>query len=297
MRYEDTQINITDKIKANFLFKGVVGQDGVIFGDLLFRFETNAVCTVYSINEKKQISQFTLDKVDVLRPHSNAVFFGNERFAEGDEFPLLYCNIYNNYSNDPDRKEGMCCVYRLTRKDTSFETKLVQVLKIGFTEDLTLWKSLPDNGDRRPYGNFVIDVSKDRLYAYVMRDKYDTTRYFEFRIPKFSEGVVCERCGAKVVTLSTDDIICYFDTPYHKIIQGVCAYNGKIFSVEGGTVKDPNPKFPPRMRIIDTDKKCQVADIDLIAPGLTIEPELVDFEGDIFYYMDSAGNVYTIDFV
>ena len=297
MRYERKEIKTSDKIKATFLFKGVVGQDGAVYGDYLFRFETDGVCTVYSLSKKEELSRFTLDKVDVLRPHSNAVFFGIERFAEDDEFPLLYTNIYNNYSKESDRKEGVCCVYRLTRSGSTFNTSLVQVIKIGFVNNTELWKSLPDNGDIRPYGHFIIDTDKKRLYAYVMRDKCQTTRYFEFSVPKCSEGTVCEKCGAKVYTLEESDIVSYFDTPYHKIIQGACAYDGKIFSIEGGTVKDPNPKFPPKMRIIDTDQKCQAAVIDLIAPGLTIEPELIDFEGDTFYYMDSSGAVYTIEFV
>jgi len=299
MRYEHKKIGYTDKIKSTFLFKGDCGQDGAVWGDLLFRFETNGVCSVYSMAKREKISEFTLDKADIMCPHSNAVFFGSERFYKDDEFPLLYTNIYNNYSKEADRREGMCCVYRLTRSGDGFVTKLVQLIKIGFVDDLGLWKSLPDNGDLRPYGNYIFDTDKNKLYAYVMRDKPHTTGWFEFDMPKCSEGEICEKCGVKVVTLTKSHILAHFETPYSGIIQGACAYDGKIFSLEGGTVpKDnPNPKWPPRMRIIDMDEKCEKAVIYLAEAGLMIEPEMVDFEGDVFYYMDSHGYVYTIDFV
>ncbi len=299
MRYEHKKIKYTDKLKVTPVLTGTPGQDGAVYGDLLFRFETDGVCTVYSIENKKAIAEFTLDKADTLRPHSNAVFFGIERYSADDEFPLLYTNIYNNYAKEADRKEGMCCVYRLMRNGDGFETKLVQVIRIGFVDDLELWKSLPDNGDLRPYGNFIMDVDKKKLYAYVMRDKPHTTGWFEFDIPKCTDGKACEKCGANVVILEKDSILAHFETPYSGIIQGACAYDGKIISVEGGTVpKDnPNPKWPPRMRIIDTDEKCEKAVIYLADYGLTIEPEMVDFEGDTFYYMDSTGHFYTLEFV
>lgn len=299
MRYGHKKIEYSDKIRPTLLFRGDYGQDGVVCGDLLFRFENNGVGSVYSIEKKEKISGFTLDRADIMCPHSNAVFFGTEKFREDDEFPLLYSNIYNNYANEADRREGMCCVYRLTRSSDGFETELVQLIKIGFVDNLELWKSLPDNGDRRPYGNFIMDTDKNKLYAYVMRDKPMTTGWFEFDVPKCGEGEVCEKCGARVVTLTEADILAHFETPYSGIIQGACAYDGKIFSVEGGTVpKDnPNPKWPPRMRIIDTDEKCEKAVIHLAEVGLLIEPEMLDFEGDVFYYMDSHGYVYTIDFV
>ena len=299
MRYATKEIKYTDKIKTTFLFKGDYGQDGAIYGDLLFRFETDGVCTVYSLSKKEELTRFTLDRVDTMRPHSNAVFFGTEKFDSDDEFPLLYTNIYNNYAKEEDRREGMCCVYRLTRHGDGFVTKLVQVLKIGFTDNVPLWKSLPDNGDIRPYGNYIIDVDKKKLYAYVMRDGTQTTRWFEFEIPSVKEGTACEKCGAKVFTLNESDIIGFFDTPYSGIIQGACAYDGKIFSLEGGTVPEdnPNPKWPPRMRIIDTNEKCEKAVIYLAEYGLKIEPEMIDFENDTLYYMDSTGYVYTIDFI
>ena len=80
------------------------GQDGAVFNSLLFRFKTNGLCYVYDLKnltiEQKSpiVSIFTLDKADKIVPHSNSVVFSNQYYTDGDEFPLLYSNIYNNYA-------------------------------------------------------------------------------------------------------------------------------------------------------------------------------------------------------
>lgn len=264
------------------------GQDGAIYGDYLFRFDTKGNCTVYSIAEKKKISSFVLDNTEVLMPHSNAVGFGAEFFEEVDEFPLLYSNIYNNYSKMEERYEGVCCVYRLTRYGDQFETKLVQVIRIGFVEDLDFWMSLPDRGDVRPYGNFVVDSDHRKLYAFTMRDKEQVTRYFAFPLPKVTDGDWNETFGAKEVILQHTDVLAQFDCEYSRYIQGACYYDNKIYSVEGFS-KEPNPA---KMQIIDLEKQEQAEVVDLYGLGLTIEPEFVDFYKGNLYYSDARGNTY-----
>ena len=171
-------VTITSHLELIPLFKVCRGQDGAIFGDCLFRFETDGRCFVYSIREKRQIGDFCLPGTDLLKPHSNAVAFGAERYDEADEFPLLYTNIYNNYAKQSERLEGVCCVYRITRDGNTFAAALVQVIRIGFVEDLALWKSLPGQEDVRPYGNFVPDIFRGKLYAFVMRDRDFVSRSF-----------------------------------------------------------------------------------------------------------------------
>ncbi|MBQ8552270.1 MAG: hypothetical protein IJ428_05605 [Clostridia bacterium] len=296
MKNTSTKINVSNSIKPTPVFTGVAGQDGAIYDDFLFRFETNGNCTVYSLSKREQIARFTLDKVDIIKPHSNTVCFTSEYFAATDEFPLLYCNVYNNYAKEEDRREGMCCVYRIMRDGENFTSALVQIIRIGFVEDLNLWKSLPEGGDNRPYGNFVPDVTNGRLYAYVMRDEPHTTRFFEFLMPCLSQGTYDEKYGVKVLTLNVSDIKAQFDCEYFNIIQGGCAYNGLLYSVEGGTVKDGVCKNWPRLRVVDTVKHELVASVDLHTFGLSFEPELIDFAGDTLYFMDCKGNVYTLEF-
>ena len=186
-------------------------QDGAIFGNYLFRFDTRGQCNVYNMADFKKsdeiqasvpVDSFVLDKAEVIVPHSNAVCFGTEYYAEGDEFPLLYSNIYNNYAKAEDPLVGVCCVYRIQREDNKFTTTLVQVIKVGFVNDYNLWRSSTEPADVRPYGNFTIDTETNMLYAFTMRDAAKATRYFAFDMPKLADGVFNEKYGVNVVTLS-----------------------------------------------------------------------------------------------
>ena len=262
------------------------GQDGVVFKNYLFRFNHLGECFVYDLNdiENEAIDKFCLDKAEELMPHSNSVVFGKEYFCPDDEFPLLYTNIYNNYANAQDPLKGVCLVYRIQKNGTKFSSALVQSIKIGFTEDGDYWKS-KNTDDIRPYGNFTIDAENGVYYAFTMRDESKTTRYFAFDLPKL--------CDGKEVTLNICDIKEYFDCEYHRFVQGACFYNGKIYSLEGFTEDKENP---PVMRIIDVKEKKQTEYIKFGDFGLTIEPEMIDFENDICYYADNHGNLYVIDF-
>ena len=296
MRCAANPVKITSHIQLTPLFKACVGQDGAIYGDFLFRFETDGRCFVFSLKEEKQIAEFRLDKTELLKPHSNAVAFGSERYDEADEFPLLYTNIYNNYAKQEERLEGMCCVYRITRDESTFAAKLVQVIRIGFVEDLQLWKSLPGREDVRPYGNLVPDVFRGRLYAFVMRDKEHVTRYFSFQLPKLADGERSERWDVKVVTLQKEDILSWFDDEYMRYMQGACAYDGKIYSAEGFDMKTADAPNHPAIRVIDMDAGKQLQYFDLYAMGKIKEPELMEFSGDTLYYMDVAGTAYAVSF-
>lgn len=276
-------------------------QDGAVYGDYLFSFNSRGDCTVYRISdlekcnegEAKCFSRFTLDKNDVIAPHSNSVMFGNEFYHEIDEFPLLYTNVYNNYCNEENKLKGVCLVYRLVRYGASFKTTLVQMIEIGFTKDDKLWKSEGGIDDVRPYGNFAIDADKGIYYAFTMRDNPRSTRYFSFELPKACQGKLCPQYNIKRVVLNSDDICDYFDCDYHHYIQGSCFCKSKIYSLEGFTDNSDNP---PAIRIIDTNLKKEVFFKKFDGCGLSIEPEMIDFENDVFYYGDHNGNVYKLFF-
>ena len=74
------------------------GQDGAIYDNKIFHFNHKGECVVKDFNTYELIDQFKLDNLDYIIPHSNSVCFGNARFDADDKFPLLYTNIYNNYS-------------------------------------------------------------------------------------------------------------------------------------------------------------------------------------------------------
>lgn len=278
------------------------GQDGAFWGDILFRFDADGTGWAYDARpldtagpeaavELPRLAVFHTDPGDAVVPHFNAVAFGSEYYAAGDEFPLLYANLYNNYAAQADRREGVCCVYRLQRTADSFTMTLVQVIRIGFVKDAALWCSPGEKADVRPYGNFVIDRQKNILYAFTMRDAAYRTRYFAFALPKLADGVYSAEYGVNVVTLTPEDIRACFDTEYHRYVQGACCHEGKIYSSEGFDVTPP-----PALRVIDPAAEQQLVHMDLAQLGFEAEAEWIDFRGDICYYSDAPGNVYRVDF-
>lgn len=281
------------------------GQDGAIFGDTLFRFNSKGSGFAYSMREVLNPAdpdeilpyvEFSLDKAELICPHCNAVFFGKEKFDPEDEFPLLYANVYNNYSKEADRRIGQLCVYRIRRKDTSFTTTLLQVIEIGFYEDTSLWCSFDareEVRDVRPYGNFLADVKKGILYAFVMRDKPYETRYFAFPFPSFKDGKADPVLGVPRAVLHKEDILGFFDTPYHKYIQGGAFCDGLIYSTEGFGEKETSRSA---IRIIDPAKKCQIAFFDLCDAGIPVEPEWMDFYEGKCLYSNASGTIYEMNF-
>lgn len=279
------------------------GQDGAIFGNYLFRFENNGEGRAYDVRDivdgkgerVSEIASFRLDKAELICPHSNSVVFGTEFYAEGEEFPLLYSNIYNNYAKANEQLKGVCCVYRLFRVEGGFDTELVQLIEIGFVDDAELWRMSPEAEGKRPYGNFVIDRERNIYYAFVMREQAEGTRYFSFDLPKVSAGVPDVRYGVKRVVLGKEDVIEMFDCEHHNFVQGACCRNGRIYSLEGFNNK-PGTDRPPALRIIDASAKKQVCFINLADHGFDKEPEVIDFFGDECICSDVYGKVYKLIF-
>ena len=290
-------------MNCKYLTKIVGGQDGAIFGNYLFRFENNGVGKVYDVREiiagdresVAELATFKLDKSDIICPHSNSVFFGTEFYTAGDEFPLLYSNIYNNYAKTDEPLKGVCCVYRLFRTSDGFESELVQLIEIGFVDDATLWKMSAEADGKRPYGNFVIDRERNLYYAFVMRECAEGTRYFSFKLPRARDGEIDDRYGIKRLVLGKEDIVDYFDCEHHVFSQGACCHRGRIYSLEGFNNK-PGTARPPALRIIDPAAKKQILYAALADYGCEKEPEVIDFFGDTCICADVYGNVYRFEF-
>ena len=277
------------------------GQDGAIFGNELFRFDHRGNCTVHDLTELKEgeitsltpVAQFALDRAEDIAPHCNTVAFGTEYFEASDEFPLLYCNIYNNYKNCEDDLRGTCCVYRLQRTPDGFSSTLVQLIRVGFVNDPMLWRAYEDRDGVRPFGNFVIDCDGGYCYAYVMRNEELGTRYFRFPLPSVKDGVIDPRFGVKCAVLRACDVLDSFDCEYHRYIQGGIMYRGKIYSSEGFT---DNEKNRPAIRVIDTVEKRQEEYCDLLSIGYNKEPEMIDFYRGRCLYSDAHGSLYELSF-
>lgn len=260
------------------------GQDGVIREGLLYRFTAKGLCRVYDLQTLILQSEFALDKSEQLMPHSNSVFWADNG--------ILYTNIYNNYAGEPQRLEGVCCAYRISRDENGFHSQLLQVIRVDFVHT-DLWQS--DNGqDVRPYGNFAADG--DALWAFVMRDETKTTRFFRFALPPVTAGEWDPQWGVPVVLLNAEDIQQQFDECYVNYMQGAICHKGFLYSTEGFTY--PNGRDArPVLRVFDLSEEKQVFCQDLTELGLTNEPELVDVVGETLYYVNHDGQVYTLDFL
>ena len=263
-------------------------QDGAIYNGKVFSFTAGGSCTVYDLETGKKAGFIYFASTSPLIPHANSVCFGNQLYEPGDQYPLLYANIYNNYSDNPDRMEGTCCVYRLVQTEKAYILTLVQVIKIGFADDLLLW--LSPSGNSAPYGNFVVDTDRGKLVTYVMRNESNSTRFFEFDVPPLEAGEYCEEYGCNVVTLDIDDCTERFDVAFSMYIQGGCYRDGKIYSIEG---MDSGSGKEPALKIIDLENQTIEATYYLSEAGLFREPEMIDFDPDtgVLYYSGIDGQL------
>ncbi len=267
------------------------GQDGAMFGGYIFRFDVDGMCYVFDAENFAPQSSFALDRRDVLCPHSNAVCFGVDYAVEGDEFPLLYTNMYNNAAKQADRREATVCVYRITREGMAFTSQMVQCITVGFAKT-ELWMS-EGKDDIRPYGNFVIDAARRELIAFTMRDEEHTTRFFRFALPNGNAGEMDDTLGVKKAVLTENDVIAHFDTAYMHFMQGAICHNGYVYSSEGFE-EEANPA---RLRIIDLARGKEVLNVNLREMGLYREAELVEVYEGKTYYADNVGEVYAVTFI
>ena len=266
-------------------------QDGAIFQNYLMRFNASGVGQVYDMETSRFLGMIALDnsRMSKFKPHSNCVCFGSTYYADGDAFPLLYSNAYNNYDAKVDRRLGTVGAYRVTYENKRFDAQLVQVIRIGFYDDKDLWMS-GIGADKSPYGNMVVDTDNGKLWFFVTRDTNKTTRFFCFDIPDVNDGEYSEDFGAKLVVLQKEDIVDMFDVPYSYYLQGACYHDGKIYSTEGmGTGVSPNV-----IRIIDLNNKAEDCVIDFYANRYWKEPEFVDFFNGECYYSDFTTSMYKL---
>ena len=188
------------------------------------------------------------------------------------------------------KKKGYCCVYRITENNNTITSELVQIIKIGFTEDNNLWSS---TSDIRPYGNFVVDVDLNKLYVFVMKDSSPrVTRFFKFNIPSLSVGEYDSTYQCNVVTLQSLDILEYFDLEYSNYLQGCCIYNNSLITLEGNSSGTNSI-----IKFIDLTSKSISAKIYLSGIGLNQEFEMVDVCNNELYLISINGYLYKFKFI
>ena len=225
--------------------------------------------------------------------HISLIAYNNEdptyEAAYSGDVLYVYSNVYNNYSSQSDKHIGECCVYEVHGAANVWANSLVQVLKIGFIDNLDYW---PAASESRPYGNFLVDRENGYLYVYVMYSSRKLTCWYKFDLPDVAEGVWDETYGCLIKTLEASDIVDQWTTPLQNYIQGGCVHDGLIWSTEGFTTTTSTNLA--RMRVIDPLKKTQIAVFHFYADDDPVEPEFIDFYDGICYY-GSVRQMYTID--
>lgn len=258
-------------------------QDGAIYDGK--NFVANAHGTVYikNVATGEAVQTMTLDKKDILDPHSNALSFSTRNDALH-----LYTNIYSNYKSDTDKHIGECCVYRLTESGGTWSNTLEQIIKVGFIDDSNYW---PPSTEERPYGNFVVDDENNLLYVYVLYKTINKISWFKFDLPAVTEGVQNSTYGCPVYTLEASAILSTWTTAYQEYIQGACVHKGLIYSTSGAGGQWGDAV----LSVVDPAKKTVVAKFDFHKDDNAVEPESIDFDGDVCYYGDIQ-TMFRLDF-
>lgn len=203
---------------------------------------------------------------------------------------FVYSNIYNSYASATDKHIGECCVYKLENGD-SWTNTLVQLIKIGFINDANYWSPASET---RPYGNFVVDKDNKYLYAFTMYTSKNLTYWYKFALPEVDAGEYDDTYGCYVCTLTLDDVLDSWTTAHQNYVQGACVYKGLIYSTEG--FNGTSGTNVARMRIIDPERKEEIATFHFFSDDDPVEPEMIDFYNDVCYY-GSVQKMYTLEFV
>lgn len=171
---------------------------------------------------------------------------------------------------------------------TAYDT-LVQLLKIGFTDNADLWTIT----DGRPYGNFIADEENGFLYVYVTDYTTNSLKFHKFNLPSVTEGAYDSTYGCNVRTLEETEIVESWSIPYARYIQGGCYKDNRLWITHGG---GDETNGGAKILVIDLTTKTSIATIDLFAIGITDEPEFIDFYNGECYYA-SLTETYKITFV
>lgn len=206
----------------------------------------------------------------------------------------MYSNIYNSYASSTiDKHIGECCVYHvyLDETDSTWKNSLKQLIKIGFINNTELWSPASET---RPYGNFVVDAENKYLYAFTMYTSKGKTYWYKFNLPKITDGEWNDTYGCYVCTLNVEDILSQWTTSHQNYVQGACVYKNIIYSTEG--FNGATGTNVARMRLIDPNKKQEIAVFHFFSDDDPVEPEFIDFYGGICYY-GSVQHMYTLNFL
>ena len=226
-------------------------QGAAVYGSYLFQaVDKQQGIAVYDLSSNTLLDTVTMTAVNTY--HCNNMSFGCEKYATGDEFPLLYVSMEN-------AAEHKAVVFRIIKSGNDFTFTKVQTVTYPANSELSMH-----------YQNCVVDAANGLLYV----EGYTENSYTQsatnkicvarFRLPALAEGDVA---------LHAADAEEYFFVDSLTATQGAVVKNGRIVQVfgfaNGGVLRVTDPATGKVLRTVS-----------LVSLGITAEPEGLGVYGD-----------------
>lgn len=241
-------------------------QGGACFGDYLFvTYNGFEHISVYQVSTGTHLQEIEISSTFREGVHANNMSFGPERYADTDEFPLLYVSA--------DANNGLCEVYRIQRSGTSFSATLVQTITFPLLIDGLGANCFVDGENRKLWveGHTTNSVPGGPTTKH---------RFARYELPWLSEGNV---------TISASDKQAGFDIPTYSAYQDGVVRAGKYMQAYGyGTSAD--------LLQIDLLGGGVTGRVNLWDIGLTEEPESAFIWNGYLCYYTVFGAVYKLYF-
>ena len=269
-------------------------QGCAVYGDQFFSLHNTGICVVFDLAKKELLAQFPLASFGENN-HANTAFFGTQRYAEDDPYPLFYVSQCKSLPvteigrPETDSLGRLCFVERVLTDAAGVPcgTQLVQILNPvfdGFSS--SLW--IADVNDPEYIWCFG-NCSGNRLH-----DNHIVMRKFAF--PEYSPDQF-------VVDMKEEDVLDKFALdeclpegargPQNCTLQGGCIDKGILYLPVGTGMK-----FPAEFFIFDLNPRYRDGehyhyahfDYTDVTP---YEPEDIDVWGDRLVF--HVNNIYDKD--
>lgn len=255
---DEAGIKITKYMKQSST-NPVQGAD--CYGDFLFQFQDhNAAVYIYDFKKKEYLGKTELNAKTLN--HCNNVSFSRIFYEKGDEFPLLYVSgsgngLYNQVQ-----------VYRIINDNSLFS--IIQIQEIIFP------KSSPDND---MYWTDVMIDPEDQIMYVTTAASSGEGKVSIFDIPDVK---------STEVKLSDKDILDSFYVSKFTHHQGANIHNGMLYIFEGV----PQWGDTNYLRIIDLNKKEDIARINITEKGFKAEAEGAFFYNEELYCATNNSGIF-----
>lgn len=258
---DDDKINLI--VVSHFANNGRNHQSAAAYGDYAFFVpDRRSALYCYNLKTKRVICTKIFEAVnertsgDYILYHCNQMTFGPDFFDEKDPFPLLYIS-----QRARDDRRCILEVYRLKPEWSESESEYSSL-----DAELVQMIYFPVESKYNALGrvNCVMDSSNRVMYTY----SYSTISGDPDRtLCRLSSFAIPDKSQPEVV-LNDDAILESHKYDYKATnSQGACIHNDRLFITQGYA------SFGIYLNVFDLKKKKLLTRVDLLANGITWEPE------------------------